>query len=153
MVVRVEVAAPRFPVFSLFSLLLFRYLLPPPPPTARPPASALHHLVSREAHLRWPVRTTALERRECVFLPSGRARRRAPWKAPQLSLRCARLRGEAATWRFFAPPAPPMMMLLLLLLSERRNRQWDRSPSSACTSLPCAGSAPLSFENGGSARR
>lgn len=59
-VVIVEVVALQFPVFSLFSLLLFRYLLPPPPPTARPPASALHHLASREAHLRRPVRTTAL---------------------------------------------------------------------------------------------
>lgn len=88
-----------------------------------------------------------------MFLPSGRAQWRGPLKAPQLSFRFPRLavwlRGEAATWRFFFPPAPPLM----LLLSERRNRQWDRSPSSACTSLPRAGSAHPSFENGGSAHR
>lgn len=78
---------------------------------------------------------------------------------PQLSCRFARLavwlRGEAVTllsfffFFFFFSPAPPLM----LLLSERQNRQWDRSPSSACTSLPGAGSAQLSFENESSTRR
>ena len=160
-VVIVEVVAPQFPVFSLFSLLLFRYLLPPPPPTARPPASALHHPASREAHLRRPVRTIALgtDGVSGGSVRPGAVEGSLEGASAFPSVRQAggvvARRGSDSAFLFFGgvflgspPPAPPLM----LLLSERRNRQWDRSPSSACTSLLCAGSAQLSFENGGSVK-
>lgn len=126
----------------------------PPTPSHRPPARLCPpppRFTGSPSPAAGPDDSSWKGRSLCWFLQAGHSGG-GPLKVPQLSFRLARLavwlRGEAATLLFF-PPAPPLM----LLLSERRNRQWDRSPSSACTSWLGAGSAQLSFENGGSARR
>lgn len=123
---------------------------PHPPPTARPPASALHHLrFTGSPYLRRSVGTMAHGRG--ISLPSFRpGREGGPLDAARVSARSVGLavwlRGEAATSCF---PAPPLM---LMLLSGRRNRQWDRSPSSAFTSL-AAGARSPHLRMGGSTHR
>lgn len=101
----VEVVALQFPVFSLFSLLLFRYILPPPPPTARPPAlPPPPRFTGSPSPAAGPDDGTWKGRSVCRFLQAGHSGG-VPLKVLQLSPRFARLavwlRGEAATLLLF----------------------------------------------------
>lgn len=128
-------------VFSLASLLLLRCLHPPPPPTAHPPASPLHHLrFTGSPYLRRSVGTLAHWKEEPVsVLVAGQRGAEVPGGASPIG-RFLWLWGEAVTSCFPAPPPP--LLLMLMLLSGRRNRQWDRSPSSALTSHTAGARSP-----------
>ncbi|MED6245325.1 hypothetical protein ATANTOWER_001689 [Ataeniobius toweri] len=133
-------------VFSFSSLLLLRCLLPPPPPTAHPPASPLHHLrFTGSPYLRRSVGTLAHGKEQLVSVLVARQRGGgvpedgSPIGALSWLLW---LRGEAVTSCFPAPMPPLLLMLMLMLLSGRRNRQWDRSPSSALTSHAAGARSP-----------
>lgn len=154
--------------FSSSSLLALRCLGPPPPSHRAPLPSTTS--VLRGVHVSAAVGPDDGTRKEeggSCCLPSGRPEREGlgkevarfpePCGAVAACSRARRRRsearrGEAATCRFCsaAPKLPPMM--LLLLLSGRRNRQWDRSPSSARTSH-AAGTRSPHLRMGGSAWR
>lgn len=136
MVVEVAVVARRFPVFQPCLLPLAAPLPCPPtplPPPARPPLPSTTSVL-RGAHISGNPSGRQHTGRGISFLPSDQTEREGPLKEGQLSAwswgLAVWLRGEAATSCF---PAP--LMLMLMLLSGRRNRQWDRSPSSACILL------------------
>lgn len=109
----------------------------PLPPPARPPLPSTTSFHGKPISGGRSGRHSWKGRSACCFLQAGRG-----GGVPGRRLNSA---VGAPGWRCGCGERRRLM----LLLSERRNRQWDRSPSSACTSLLGAGSAPLSFENGG----
>lgn len=130
----------------------------PPTPSHRPPARLCPpppRFTGSPSPAAGPDDSTWRGRSLCWFLQAGHSGGvpcrclSSPVGSPGWRCGCGERRRLCFLSFFFFSPAPPLM----LLLSERRNRQWDRSPSSACTSLLGAGSAQLSFENGGSAHR
>lgn len=132
------------PGFQPLLLPLAAPLSSPPtplPPPARPPLPSTTSVL-RGAHFSGGRSGRQHAGGRSRFLPSFRPGREggSPWRwlgAPLGPVgRLWVLRGEAATSCF---PAPPLM---LMLLSGKQNRQWDRSPSSACTCLAAGARSP-----------